>query len=130
MNRRTFLGVGIAAVAPAAEAPQEKINLKHRLSTSATKTHELQQLGKSAEEIAKERGLEISTIYGHFAEIVETGIEEANALLALAPDELDEISAAFESCQTIETGKLAPAHAALGGKYDYGILKCLLAELV
>ena len=124
-----FLEV-IRSFAPAAEAPQEKINLKHRLSTSATKTHELQQLGKAAEEIAKERGLEISTIYGHFAEIVETGIEEANALLALAPDELDEISAAFESCQTIETGKLAPAHAALGGKYDYGILKCLLAELV
>ena len=120
----------IRSFAPSAEAPQEKISPNNRLSTTATRTLELQQLGKTAEEIAKERGFEISTIYGHFAEIVETGIEEANSLLSLAPDELHEISAAFERCQTIETGKLGPAHAALGGKYDYGILKCLLAELV
>ena len=41
----------------------------------------------------------------------------------------DEITAAFEKCQTLETGKLGPAHAALEGKYDYGVLKCLLAEM-
>ena len=44
-------------------------------------------------------------------------------------DSEDEILAAFERCQTLDSGKLGPAHAALHGRYDYGVLKCLLAEL-
>ena len=50
-------------------------------------------------------------------------------MLPLDAAEIDEIMSAFERCQTLESGKLGPAHAALDGKYDYGILKCLLAEM-
>ena len=47
----------------------------------------------------------------------------------LEESEIDDILAAFERLGTLETGKPGPAHAALEGRYDYGILKCLLAEL-
>ena len=54
---------------------------------------------------------------------------ESSAVLPLDASEVDEIHAAFEKCQTLDSGKLGPAHAALDGKYDYGVLKCLLAEM-
>jgi ATP-dependent DNA helicase RecQ len=44
--------------------------------------------------------------------------------------DLDEIHEAFERTGTLESGKLGPAHGALDGRFDYGILKCVLAELV
>ena len=40
-----------------------------------------------------------------------------------------EVLEAFERCSTLDSGKLGPAHAALEGRFDYGTLKCLLAEL-
>ena len=42
--------------------------------------------------------------------------------------ERDEIEAAFERCETRDTGKLGPVFAALDGRFDYGILKCQLAD--
>jgi ATP-dependent DNA helicase RecQ len=35
----------------------------------------------------------------------------------------------FERLGTVDSGKLGPAHAALDGRFNYGVLKCLLAEL-
>ena len=103
--------------------------LANRLSATVNQTLALHLEGKSAGDIATERSLELSTIYGHFAEAIEAGLVEAKAVLPLNAAEIDEITAAFETCQTLDSGKLGPAHAALEGKYDYGVLKCLLAEL-
>jgi ATP-dependent DNA helicase RecQ len=50
-------------------------------------------------------------------------------VLPLDEGEIDEILATFERLETLETGKVGPAHAALDGRFDYGVLKCLLAEL-
>ena len=47
--------------------------------------------------------------------------------LLVAPQH--EIHAAFERTGTLESGRLGPAHQALDGRFDYGILKCVLAEL-
>ena len=70
----------------------------------------------------------MTTIADH-AEAIEAGLVEANAVLSLDPSEIDEIHTAFDKCQTLDSGKLGPAFAALEGKYDYGVLKCLLAEM-
>jgi ATP-dependent DNA helicase RecQ len=103
--------------------------LVNRLSPTINVTLAQHLAGKSAEEIATTRGLELSTIYGHFADAISASLVDAKDVLPLDAAQIDEITAAFETCQTLETGKLGPAHAALEGKYDYGILKCLLAEL-
>ena len=62
------------------------------------------------------------------AEAIEAGLIARDDALQLDPAERDEIEAAFERCETRDSGKLGPAFAALDGRYDYGILKCLLAD--
>ncbi|MCB1506788.1 MAG: DNA helicase RecQ [Hyphomicrobiaceae bacterium] len=103
--------------------------LDNRLSQTANATLALYIAGKDVEEIAAARGLERSTVLGHLAEAVEAGLIEAGEAVGLAAGEIDEIHAAFERCGTLESGRLGPAHAALDGRYDFGTLKCLLAEL-
>ena len=104
--------------------------LDNRLSTTINQTLALHLQGYDAERIAAERGIETGTVYGHFAEAIEAGLIEARQVLAIDEAETEEILAAFEALHTLDTGKLGPVHAALGGRYDFGLLKCLLAELV
>jgi ATP-dependent DNA helicase RecQ len=102
--------------------------LNNRLSATVNVTLAAHLRGRDAEAIAAERGIEVSTVYGHLAEAIEAGLITAEDALKLDPAERDEIEAAFERCETRDTGKLGPAFAALDGRYDYGILKCQLAE--
>ena len=101
--------------------------LDNRLSVTVNQTLALHLEGKSGEDIAAIRGLNLSTIYGHFAEAIEAGLVEVAKVLPLDAGEIDEIQAAFDQCGTRDSLKLGPAFAALDGRYDYGILKCLLA---
>jgi ATP-dependent DNA helicase RecQ len=104
--------------------------LKNRLSTTVNETLALHLQGLEPEAIASRRGLGIGTIYGHFAEAIEAGVIEARAVLSDLDDgDLDEIHAAFERLGTLESGKIGPVHSALDGRFDYGLLKCVLAEL-
>ena len=111
--------------------PWKKFTVYRRVPASGTINVTLAQhlAGRSAEQISTARGLELTTIYGHFADAISASLVDAKDVLPLDAAQIDEITAAFETCQTLESGKLGPAHAALEGKYDYGILKCLLAEL-
>lgn len=103
--------------------------LQNRLSVTVNQTLALHLEGYDAEEIANRRSLELSTIYGHFAEAIEAGVVDVSSVLTITPAEIDEILSAFERCNSLDTGHLGPAHAALGGRYDFGILKCLMADL-
>ncbi|MEM9028420.1 MAG: DNA helicase RecQ [Pseudomonadota bacterium] len=76
------------------------------------------------------RGLSASTVYGHFAEAIEAGVVDADEILDIEPGHAEEIRAAFEACGTFESGQLKPAFKALDGRYDYGVLKCVLADAV
>jgi ATP-dependent DNA helicase RecQ len=101
--------------------------LDNRLSATVNTTLAMHLDGRSADDIAAQRTLAVATIYGHFAEAIEAGLLDVSAVLALDAAEIDEVHAAFETCGTRDSLKLGPAHAALDGKYDFGILKCLLA---
>jgi ATP-dependent DNA helicase RecQ len=103
--------------------------LDNRLSPTINQTLALHLGGLDAERIAAERRLDVGTVYTHFAEAIEAGVIEAESVLALDETEIDEIMGVFERLGTLESGKIGPAHAALDGRYDFGILKCLLAEL-
>jgi ATP-dependent DNA helicase RecQ len=103
--------------------------LTNTLSASVNQTLALHLEGKAPEAIAAARGLELSTILGHFAEAIEAGLIGAHAVVGLEAAEIDEIHAAFERCGTLDSLKLGPAHAALEGRYDYAVLKCVLADL-
>jgi ATP-dependent DNA helicase RecQ len=103
--------------------------LRNRLSATINRTLALHFDGADADAIANVRGIEVSTVYGHFAAAIEAGIIAADTVLPLDTAEVEEILAAFEDVGTLETGHLGPAHARLDGRYDYGILQCLLADL-
>jgi ATP-dependent DNA helicase RecQ len=103
--------------------------LDNRLSATVNQTLALHLEGRDAEAIARERGLEVSTIYGHFADAIAARLIQARAVLPLDEAAFAEIRAAFERFETLASGRLGPAHAALEGRYDYGVLKCVLAEL-
>ncbi len=129
-------GLGASKIARYGKAFLETIGhykpnplLSNKLSATVNQTLAAHLRGLNAEAIAAERRLDVSTIYGHFAEAIEAGLLEARQVLSLDEAEIDEIMDAFERCHTIDSGKLGPAHAALDGRYDYGILKCMLAEL-
>ncbi len=102
--------------------------LNNTLGDQINETLGLHLQGIEANDIAKARALNLSTVYEHFAQGIEAGIVGAGDVLSLAQPEQDEILAAFEDTNTLEEGKLEPAFEALGGRYEIGVLKCLLAE--
>ncbi len=103
--------------------------LDNRLSGTVNETLALHLDGLDTDAIAARRGLGPSTVLGHLAEAIEAGLVEARSVLHLEEEEIDEILGVFERVGTVDSGKLGPAHTALGARYDYGILKCLLAEI-
>ncbi|MEE9232666.1 MAG: DNA helicase RecQ [Nitrospirales bacterium] len=77
----------------------------------------------TVEQIAKQRGLEISTIYGHLEQGIQAGeLVDINRLLT--PDQQAHIAAAFA-----QTGfeNLTGAKELLGDLYDYGQLRVFRA---
>jgi ATP-dependent DNA helicase RecQ len=101
--------------------------LNNRLSGTINATLAMHLDGKTADAIATERGIAVATVYGHFAEAIEAGVIEADKVLPLDAADLDAIRASFDKCGTRDSLKLASAHEDLGGRFDYGILKCVLA---
>jgi ATP-dependent DNA helicase RecQ len=128
LGERKIARYGTALLETIARFPRHPL-LNNRLSSTVNQTLALHLEGRDADAIAAERGIEAQTVYGHFAEAIEAGLIEARAVLNLSEAEIDEILAAFERCGSLETGKLGAAHASLDGRFGYGMLKCLLAEL-
>jgi len=131
-----IIGLGARKIARYGDALLEVIGrfkrhpmLENRLSATVNQTLALHIEKLDAEAIAERRGIEVSTVHGHFAEAIEAGLVEARDVVGLDEAEIDEILEAFERCGTIDSGKLGPAHAALDGRFSYGVLKCLLAEI-
>jgi ATP-dependent DNA helicase RecQ len=79
--------------------------------------------------IARERELKPSTIYTHFAEAAEAGLLNPRELLALDDAQYAEIVNTLEMLDAAKEGRLKPAYETLDKKYDYGILRCVLAGL-
>ena len=115
----------ITAIGEFEEAPLEE----NSLASTANRTITLLRKGLTVDAVADQRNLKASTIYDHLASAIEAGMLDAREALQMDDTEIDEVLAAFEDTNTLETGQLGPAHAALGGRYDYGVLQCVLAEL-
>ncbi len=82
--------------------------------------------GKSPLQIAHQRELKISTIYGHLSQAIENGDIELKDAIQLPDEEFKRIRFAFEQN---DEDKLKPVYDALEGEYDYGFLKCIKAAI-
>ena len=93
------------------------------LGDSARETMRQFRAGSSVAEIARNRGVTTSTIYGHIAEAIERG-EPVAAETFFNVKELADIAGAFNRHGF---AALTPVHEALGGAVDYGRLRVFRA---
>lgn len=80
--------------------------------------------GKTLQEVASIRGLSLSTIEGHIADLISTGDLDISRILS--EEKISEISEFFLSHNSRE---LSPAKENFGDKYSYGELRMVLAHL-
>lgn len=103
--------------------------LDNNLSDTINETLVLHQQGMDAEAIAHKRDLKLTTIYVHLAEAVADGRLSAREMLPLDDAQYAEIVNTLELLDTEKDAPLKPAYEALDGRYDYGVLRCVLAGL-
>ncbi len=108
-------------------ANQQKVNA--RLSDNSKETIYLFNQGKTPDEIAQERDINLNTVYSHLADAVKFGTLEITDAVGLPQDEIDEIIQVAEISGYLEDNKLKPVYEMLDGEYDYGVLRCVLAGL-
>jgi len=101
--------------------------LDNQLSDTINETLLLHSQGVSAEQIAQQRQLKLTSVYGHLAEAIEAGLVDVREVLPLDDAQYHEISATLELLNICEEGRLKPLYEELDQAYDYGILKCVLA---
>lgn len=95
---------------------------KQKVDTK-TQTLEKFQAGKTIETIAEERGLAVSTIFGHIAHWIKQGEIEAEAILPV-----EDVSEMLEVFKRLQTDRLTEVREALGGKYSFEELRLVQAR--
>ncbi|WP_462325773.1 DNA helicase RecQ [Desulfoplanes sp.] len=100
-------------------------NERQELSDTENLSLDLFRKLGSISAVAKERGLKTSTITGHMAQAVRLGEVTAQEVTGLNDEELAAIRTTFEKLRNDGVVALKPVSEALGGKYDYGVLKCV-----
>jgi len=102
--------------------------LDNKLSDTVNQSLYLLHQGHKPSEIAQTRNLQLGTIHGHLAEAIEAGVIDLDVLDELDETAVEEIGSALEKQNALETGQLKPCFEALEGRYNYGLLKCVLAD--
>jgi ATP-dependent DNA helicase RecQ len=100
-------------------------SLKNSLSATVNETLALFADNHSPEEIADKRELALSTVYGHLADAIEAGVLELDRITVLTAEDIATIQEALR--EHFRENKLKPVFDALEGRYDYGLLQCVLA---
>jgi ATP-dependent DNA helicase RecQ len=95
---------------------------------TADETLQLFRLGMDADSIARQRGLTASTVYSHLATAIQNGEASLQDVTGLTDGVIKMLSDAIE--QHEEAGRLKNVFDALGGEYDYNILRCVKASLL
>ena len=80
--------------------------------------------GLTPNEIAKERGLQLSTVYGHISRFIE--MDEYDAIQFLSEEHYDTIRDYFDETNDPSLGA---AKDVLGDDYDFGEIRMVLSEL-
>ena len=97
------------------------------LSETYLETHHLIQGGLTPEQVAVKRSLTYGTVLQHCAALVAAGSLGIAQATGLSDGEIDEIVAAHRALSEDEQSKLKPLFERLEGRYDYGVLRCVLA---
>ena len=130
-------GVGKSKLEKYGQAFLQILREHHSYSTAAddndtvAETAKLLNTGKSIAEVARQRELNVSTIYSHLATLIETGVIALDQAVELPIEEIEQIEDLILAAEE-ENGifRLKPVYDELNGAYDYGILRCIRAGLL
>lgn len=112
-----------------AAAKQKKKDAGKTITSTVQKSIDLFKAHGDVQSVASERSLVTGTIYGHLATAVELGeIELAAVTAQLTAEEIETVRAEVAAAIGTGTG-IKGAHAALHGRYDYGLLRCIAVDL-
>ncbi|MEY4729500.1 MAG: helicase RecQ [Pseudomonadota bacterium] len=121
-------GDGMRAYKLAVETTTTKEFNLSGLNDTANETLRLLKTGLSPEEIAGTRGLRETTIYTHFSLAIAAGELDVSEVISLNDTQIQEIKKAILAAGT-DNAALKPVFDALGGEYDYGVLRCVQASM-
>jgi ATP-dependent DNA helicase RecQ len=100
------------------------------LSDTIAESLALFRLGYSVEQIARQREIQETTIYGHLSQSLEQGLLALADVVELPEPEIRLIEDAFISLPEDQRNALKPVFERFGGRYNYGILRCVRASLL
>ena len=103
--------------------------LNNNFSDTVNETLALYHEGNSVEEIAEKRGLVLSTIYSHLADVIEAGMLASRDVLDIDEEDIELIERTAELLKTREERAFKPLFDELEGEFDYGILRCVVAGM-
>ena len=96
------------------------------LTASLSETKRLFSENYSVDEIARERGFAVNTIFSHLEKIGRSDPGFDLSRLMPSPDRAETISAALRSH---ENGRLTPVKEALGDDYSYGEIRLVRLQM-
>ncbi|MBU0499891.1 MAG: DNA helicase RecQ [Gammaproteobacteria bacterium] len=103
--------------------------LDNRLSDTVNTSLALHLQGMDADTIARQRGINPNTVRAHLAEAIEAGLLKAADVITIADGDRQAILEAIERLGICKEGRLKPLFDFFEGAYDYGVLRCLVAEV-
>ncbi len=99
------------------------------LSDTAAESAALFRLGYTVQQIARQRELQETTIYGHLAQSVEQGLLVLADVVELPEPEIRQIEEAIMHLPEEQKNALKPVYEIFQGQYSYGVLRCVRAGL-
>lgn len=87
------------------------------------------KVGFSAEKIAAQRELTLSTIYNHLAKAIEQGIVQLTEVTGLSEQEIMAIQDEILRLPEEQKNSLKPIFEAFNEQYNYGVLACVRATV-
>lgn len=110
---------------------QEKSQDYDALTATQHETLALCKAGMDVSMIAAQRSMSESTVYSHLSESIASKALSLTEVVELPAAELLAIEQAIFDCdQTEEVFRFKPVFDALGGTYDYGVLRCVRAHIL
>jgi superfamily II DNA helicase RecQ len=107
---------------PVRAGQREREKAKREAGSTVALSGQLLARGLSAEQIAAERGLTVSTIYSHLAQLIAAGRVEVTRVIPAAIQQ--QIVAAIERVGSV--AQLAPLKARLPEEIDYNQIRCVV----
>lgn len=102
---------------------------KTDLTETVEETVSLFKVGFSAEKIAVQRELKLSTIYTHLAKAIEQSLVELSDVVTLTAQEIKNIQDEILSLPAEQSDSLKPVFDVFNEQYSYGILACVRATM-